>query len=213
MEVERRALIVVDVQNDFCEGGSLGVPGGARVAQAISAYAAEHAADYAVVVATRDWHVDPGAHFAPEGQDPDYAETWPVHCRAGSPGAELHRNLRLPEDAIVVSKGEDAAAFSGFEGHDDAGRSLDAILKEHGITDVDILGIATSFCDKATALSGAEAGYGTRLLLPLCADVPGADTAATVAELESAGVVVRTSLSWSDTPPPVVVDMGPVSGA
>jgi nicotinamidase/pyrazinamidase len=194
MNAEHRALIVVDVQNDFCEGGSLGVPGGARVAEAISAYAAEHRADYAVVVATRDWHVDPGAHFAPEGEDPDYEGTWPVHCRAGTPGAELHPELRLPAGAIVVSKGEHAAAFSGFEGHDDAGRSLDAVLKEHDITGVDVVGIATSFCDKATALSGAEAGYRTRLLLPLCADVPGADTDATVAELERAGVEVRIAL-------------------
>lgn len=194
MGAERWALIVVDVQNDFCEGGSLGVPGGAGVAQAISAYAAEHRDDYALVVATLDWHVDPGAHFAPDGEDPDYERTWPAHCRAGTPGAELHPGLRLPDGAIVVSKGEHAAAFSGFEGHDGAGRSLDTVLNEQGITDVDVVGIATSFCDKATALSSAAAGYRTRLLLPLCADVPGTDTGATVAELENAGVDVRTSL-------------------
>jgi nicotinamidase/pyrazinamidase len=194
MEDGRRALIVVDVQNDFCEGGSLGVPGGARVADAISTYASERVSDYSVVVATRDWHIDPGAHFAPEGVDPDFQDTWPVHCRAGTPGAEFHPGLRLPDRAIVVSKGERSAAFSGFEAHDADGRSLDAVLREHGITGVDVVGIATSFCDKATALSGAVAGYQTRLLLPLCADVPGADTDATVAELARAGVDVRTSL-------------------
>ena len=185
-----RALVVVDVQNDFCEGGSLGVPGGAGVARAISEHAERQRADYALVVATRDWHVDPGSHFAPKGHDPDYAETWPVHCRAGSPGAEFHPDLRLPEGTIIVSKGEHAAAFSGFDGHDDAGRSLDAVLKEHEITDIDVVGIATSFCDRATALSGARSGYRTQLLLALCADVPGIDTGATVAELESAGVLV-----------------------
>ena len=190
MSTMRRALIVVDVQHDFCEGGSLGVPGGGSVAQAISDYAETYAGYYRLIVATRDWHVDPGTHFAPEGKDPDYAETWPVHCLAGSRGAEFHPGLRLPAGTTVVSKGEHSAAFSGFEGHDDADRSLDTVLRAHGITDVDIAGIATSFCDKATALDGAASGYRTRLLLRLCADVPEADTVATLEELERAGVQV-----------------------
>lgn len=190
MAQQRRALVVVDVQNDFCEGGALGVPGGAALSAAISAHARDRADDYALVVATRDWHVDPGAHFAPPGTPPDYAETWPVHCRAGTPGAAFHPTLVLPEGAVVVSKGEHTAAFSGFEGIDDAGRSLDAILEERGITDIDVAGIATSFCDKATALDAASRGYRTRLLRSLCADVPGVDTGATVATLAAAGVSV-----------------------
>jgi nicotinamidase/pyrazinamidase len=185
-----RALIVVDVQNDFCEGGSLGVPGGGDVARAISRYLETHRAGYALVVATRDWHVDPGTHFAAEGTDPDYVETWPAHCRAGSWGAEFHPDLHLPAGTIVISKGERAAAFSGFEGHDGAGRSLDDVLRTRGIDRVDVAGIATSFCDRATALDGVAAGYRTRLLLPMCADVEGADTAATLTELENAGVQV-----------------------
>ena len=186
----KRALIVVDVQNDFCEGGSLGVPGGSKVARAISDHVEYYRSEYHLVVATRDWHVEPGTHFAPEGEDPDYAETWPVHCRAGTGGAEFHPDLRLPAGSIVISKGERAAAFSGFEGADHAGRSLDAVLRSHGTTHVDVAGIATSFCDKATALGGVALGYGTRLLLSLCADVPEADTAATLEELERAGVQI-----------------------
>jgi nicotinamidase/pyrazinamidase len=190
MAEQRRALVVVDVQNDFCEGGALGVPGGAAVAAAISAYARGHADDYAVVVATRDWHVDPGAHFAPSGTPPDYTETWPVHCRAGTPGAAFHPALALPEGTVVVSKGEHAAAYSGFDGVDEQGRPLDVVLRERGITDIDVVGIATSFCDKATALDAASLGYRTRLLRSLCADVAGADTDATVAALAAAGVAV-----------------------
>src|SRR5260370_39979699 len=87
-----KALLVVDVQNDFCEGGSLAVSGGARVASAVSTYLAGSAGDYATIVATRDWHVDPGAHFSPS---PDYRDSWPVHCVAGSHGAEVHPSLDL----------------------------------------------------------------------------------------------------------------------
>jgi nicotinamidase/pyrazinamidase len=194
MTAPRRALVVVDVQNDFCEGGSLAVPGGAETARAISTYLGAQAGAYDLVVATRDWHVDPGPHFAPAGTQPDFSGTWPVHCRAGTTGAAFHPDLHLPVDAVVVSKGERAAAFSGFEGRDEIGRSLDAVLHDHGITDVDIVGIATSFCDKETALDASRLGYATRLLLPLTADVAGADTGATVRALEAAGVRVTSEL-------------------
>ena len=190
----RRALVVVDVQNDFCEGGSLAVPGGAEAARAISTYLEARAGAYALVVATRDWHVDPGSHFAPAGTEPDFSDTWPVHCRAGTAGAGFHPDLHLPAGTVVVSKGERAAAFSGFEGHDESGRSLDTVLRDHGITDVDVVGIATSFCDKQTALDACGLGYATRLLLPLTADVAGADTGATVRALETAGVRVTSDL-------------------
>lgn len=192
MTASHRALIVVDVQNDFCEGGPLGVPGGAKVARAISDFIDRHADDYALVVATRDWHVDPGSHFALGGAVPDYSKTWPVHCRADSPGAAFHSDLHLPRATVVISKGEHAAAFSGFEGHGDTGRSLEEVLRANGITHVDVAGIATSFCDKATAHDASSLGYATRLLLPLCADVPGADTDTTIRELEAAGVDVTS---------------------
>ncbi|MGH9100107.1 MAG: isochorismatase family protein, partial [Acidimicrobiales bacterium] len=140
---------------------------------------------------TRDWHVDPGSHFAPSGTEPDYVETWPVHCRADTAGAELHPALRLPEGSVVVQKGEYSAALSGFEGHDGAGRTLDQILRDAAITDVDLAGIATSVCDRATALGAYARGFETRLLLSLCTDVTGADTEETLRELETVGVGIE----------------------
>jgi nicotinamidase/pyrazinamidase len=190
---DARALIIVDVQNDFCEGGSLAVAGGAAVASALTAYLRDHGDGYDVVVATRDWHVAPGPHFAAPGEAPDYRNSWPAHCVAGSPGAQFHPELRLPADAVVVSKGEHAAAFSGFEGRTAEGTALTDVLRQAGVARVDVAGIATSFCDRATALDAAKHGFRTRLLVDLCADVAGVDTAATVAELEAAGVVVETS--------------------
>lgn len=187
-----RALIVVDVQNDFCEGGSLAVAGGAAVASAISAHLAEHRSDYAVVVATRDWHVDPGAHFADE---PDFSASWPAHCVAESEGAAFHPGL---DDAVdfrsiidaVVSKGAYEAAYSGFEGRTDDGRALADLLRDAGVTGVDVVGIATDYCDRATALDAVREGFATRLLVPLTAGVAPDTTAAALAELAAAGVEV-----------------------
>ena len=185
-----RALLVVDVQNDFCEGGSLGVPGGAALAGAITSYIQVHRDEYDLVVATRDWHIDPGPHFAPDGTDPDFDQTWPVHCRAGTVGAEFHPDLRLPGAALVVHKGQHEAAFSGFEGTTPAGDALAAVLREAGVTGVDVCGIATSFCDRATAMAAVSAGFQTRLLARLCTDVTGADTGATLRALEASGVEI-----------------------
>lgn len=185
------ALIIVDVQRDFCEGGSLGVAGGAAVAAAISEAAASGRWD--VVVATRDWHEDPGAHFAAPGTEPDYRQTWPVHCRAGSEGAEFHPALVLPAGAAVVSKGQHAAAFSGFEGVDERRRSLAEVLEAAGADRVDVAGIATSYCVRATALDAAAAGFPTRVLTDLCADVDPSATPATLAQLSAAGVELATS--------------------
>lgn len=186
----KTALLVVDVQRDFCEGGSLPVGGGEAAAAAITdLIEASHGA-YAVVVATRDWHVDPGAHFAPPGGEPDYAETWPVHCVADSPGAEWHPDLRLPDGVVVVSKGETAAAYSGFEGHCEDGRSLVEVLHDAGVEAVDVAGVATSYCVKATALDAVKAGLRTRVLAPLTADVDAARTPATLDELRRKGVKI-----------------------
>ncbi len=181
-----RALLVVDVQNDFCEGGSLAVAGGAAVAAAISQ--ALGRGGWQLVVATRDWHEDPGPHFAPAGTLPDYRESWPVHCRAGTPGARFHPNLRLPQGAAVVSKGLHGAAYSGFEGTDSEGRPLARILADAGVEHVDVAGIATSYCVRATALDAAGAGFATRVLTDLCADVDPEATPATWEELRAAGV-------------------------
>jgi len=183
-------LIVVDVQRDFCEGGSLAVPGGEAAALAITDLIESAAGAYAVVVATRDWHVDPGAHFAEEGTRPDFVDTWPVHCVAGTAGAEWHPELRLPESAVVVSKGEHAAAYSGFEGVAGDGRSLSDVLSDEGVSAVDVVGIATSYCVRATALDAVKAGLSTRVLAPLTADVDAAATPTTLDRLARHGVTI-----------------------
>lgn len=181
------ALIVVDVQNDFCEGGSLAVAGGAAVAAAIGELlTTDHGYDH--VVATRDHHIEPGDHFAAE---PDYVDSWPVHCAAGSPGAELHAPLTESQFEAVFEKGHYSAAYSGFEGTCD-GEGLDVWLADHEVTRVDIVGIATDYCVRATALDAAGAGLATRVLLPLTAAVAVDNIAATVAELRAAGVTVRS---------------------
>jgi nicotinamidase/pyrazinamidase len=180
--------LVVDVQRDFCEGGSLAVAGGAAVAAGITGFIAEWSGRYRIVVATRDWHVDPGRHFAAPGEQPDFVERWPVHCVAGSPGASFHPDLVLPPDAIVVSKGAFGAAYSGFEGSDFSGRDLGQILRDAGAASVDIVGIATSYCVRATALDAVRSGVNTTVLTAMTADVDAAATPATLRELESAGV-------------------------
>jgi nicotinamidase/pyrazinamidase len=179
-----RALLVVDVQNDFCEGGSLAVPGGADVAGAISEHVRAHAADYAHVVATRDHHVDPGGHFA---EQPDFLDTWPPHCVAGTEGAELHPRLERRPIEAVFDKGEHAAAYSGFEGTS-GGVPLADWLRAHGVDAVDVVGIATDHCVRATALDAIAAGFATRVLLPLTAGVSEATTDAALEQLRTAGV-------------------------
>jgi nicotinamidase/pyrazinamidase len=184
------ALIVVDVQRDFCEGGSLAVPGGEAAAAGITDLINAAGDAYRLVVATRDWHVDPGSHFALEGQEPDFVKTWPVHCVAGTEGADWHPDLLLPEDVVVVSTGEYEAGYSGFDGHDADGRTLAEVLKAEDIGGVDVVGIATSFCVKATALDAVKAGLSTRVLAPLTADVASAPTYDTLERLRRKGVTI-----------------------
>jgi nicotinamidase/pyrazinamidase len=180
-----RALIIVDVQNDFCEGGSLAVPGGAEVAAGISSYVGVHRGEYAHVVATRDFHLDPGNHFS---DDPDFADTWPPHCVIGTPGADFHPNLDLAPIEAVFSKGEHEAAYSGFEGAADDGTSLGEWLRKREVDSVDVVGIATDHCVRATALDAAGAGLTTRVLLDKTAGVAAPTTARALAELSEAGV-------------------------
>ncbi|WP_369252099.1 isochorismatase family protein [Geodermatophilus amargosae] len=177
-----RALLVVDVQNDFCEGGSLAVAGGAAVAGAISGHV--RTAGYAHVVATRDHHVDPGGHFA---EQPDYLDTWPAHCVVGTGGVELHPALDRGPVEAVFDKGEYEAAYSGFEGRSD-GVGLADWLRGHGVDAVDVVGIATDHCVRATALDAVAEGFDTRVLLSLTAGVAEASTAAALDRLRAAGV-------------------------
>ena len=178
-----RALIIVDVQNDFCEGGSLPVTGGAAVAAAVSAHV--RAGGYDHVVATRDHHVDPGAHFS---DAPDYVDTWPPHCRAGTPGASFHPALDVAAIEAVFDKGAHAAAYSGFEGAEPSGVDLRSWLAARGVDAVDVVGIATDHCVRATARDAAAVGLRTRVLLGLCAGVAPESTAVALEQLRAAGV-------------------------
>jgi nicotinamidase/pyrazinamidase len=181
-----RALIIVDVQNDFCEGGSLAVAGGTAVARSISSLlASDHG--YGHVVATQDYHIDPGGHFA---DHPDYAHSWPRHCVAGSRGAEFHPDLATGPIEAVFRKGAHAAAYSGFEGVDDAGTPLADWLRAHGVDRVDVAGIATDYCVRATAADAAGSGFSTRVLLGLTAGVAPGTTAEAITALGGAGVEV-----------------------
>ncbi|SCX61157.1 nicotinamidase/pyrazinamidase [Klenkia marina] len=184
-----RALVVVDVQNDFCEGGSLAVAGGAAVARAITVHAGQglERGQYAHVVATRDHHVDPGAHFS---DSPDFVDTWPEHCVVGTGGVELHPDLDRGLLQAVFDKGEHAAAYSGFEGAA-GGVGLAAWLRERGVDAVDVVGIATDHCVRATALDAVGAGFATRVLLPLTVGVAEGTTAAALEQLSSAGVALE----------------------
>lgn len=179
-----RALIIVDVQNDFCEGGSLPVSGGADVAAAISAALPEGEWDH--VVATKDYHVDPGPHF---DEQPDFVDSWPAHCIAGTPGAEFHPNLDTDRIEAVFHKGENAAAYSGFEGR--AGSiGLAAWLRTHDVDSVDVVGIATDHCVRATALDAAREGFHTRVLVDLTAGVAPGTTERALDEMRAAGVAI-----------------------
>ncbi|MFG2225496.1 isochorismatase family protein [Streptomyces sp. NPDC048644] len=184
-----RALLVVDVQNDFCEGGSLAVAGGADVAAAITDLVGRAAGSgYRHVVATRDHHIDPGDHFSDR---PDYENSWPVHCVAGTEGSGFHANFApaVASGAIdaVFDKGAYEAAYSGFEGTDENGTSLADWLRAHRVTEVDVVGLATDHCVRATALDALRAGLRTRVLLDLTAGVSPHTTERTLAELREAG--------------------------
>jgi nicotinamidase/pyrazinamidase len=184
-----RALIVVDVQNDFCEGGSLAVAGGAAVAGRISEYLG--VSDYTAIVATRDYHIDPGPHFS---DHPDYVGTWPPHCRAGTPGADFHPNLDTTAIEEVFSKGAHTAAYSGFEGTAADGTSLEKWLRDKDIDTVDVCGIATDHCVRATALDARRAGFDTRVLLGLTAGVSRPTVETALKQLRSAGVELAGEL-------------------
>ncbi|UUL75054.1 isochorismatase family protein [Pseudarthrobacter sp. Fe7] len=204
-----RALIIVDVQNDFCEGGPLAVRGGAAVAGAISEYLDAHYGEFDHVVATQDWHIDPGSHFS---ETPDYKDSWPRHCVAGTRGAELHPDLDTEYVDAYFRKGQFAAAYSGFEGllapedavptgerqagslpgapaaleSDEDAIGLDDWLQSHDVEDVVVVGIATDYCVKATALDAVQAGYGVTVVRSLTAGIA-EDLEDAVAEMELGG--------------------------
>lgn len=176
-----RALLVVDVQHDFTEGGSLAVEGGQQVAAQIR----DVLNDYEVTVASQDWHVDPGAHFS---EQPDFATSWPRHCVVGTDGPRLQEPLTEDLFTVVVRKGEHTAAYSAFEGHTPDRTLLGDWLRARGVTQVDVCGIATDHCVRATALDAVAQGFPTRLRQDLARGVAPETTAAALTELQDAGV-------------------------
>jgi len=200
-----RALLIVDVQNDFCEGGSLAVAGGSAVAAAITRYLRSAAiSEYAHIVATKDHHVDPGSHFSAH---PDYIDTWPPHCVADTTGAALHPDLDASRFEEVFLKGEHAAAYSGFEGvssgsadttehatdggaQPDAGQPLAEWLAERGVNAVDIAGIATDYCVRATAADATRLGFAVRVLVDLTAGVSADSTVEAIKEMRANGAEI-----------------------
>lgn len=182
-----RALIIVDVQNDFCEGGSLPVGGGAAVAKGISLVLDKVGDRWEHVVATKDYHVDPGAHFS---DHPDFVDTWPAHCVAGSTGSDFHPELATGRIEAVFHKGAHQAAYSGFEGHTESGETLAGWLRAKGVTEVEVVGIATDHCVRATALDAAKEGFTTTVLLELTAGVARASTDAALEQFRTASVAM-----------------------
>ncbi|MFJ4027673.1 isochorismatase family protein [Paenarthrobacter sp. NPDC089989] len=204
-----KALIIVDVQNDFCEGGTLAVEGGAAVAGAISEYLDANQQHFDHVVATQDWHIEPGSHFSDE---PDMVDSWPPHCRARTKGAELHQDLDPEYIEAYFRKGQYTAAYSGFEGvlapEDDvpsgdlkAGTTVAEVLDEdaiglddwlqgHDVEEVVVVGLATDYCVKATALDAVQAGYATTVIAELTAGISD-DLDEAFDDMESAGVEVE----------------------
>ena len=180
-----RALVIVDVQNDFCEGGSLAVAGGGEVARAISRYLESSGYDY--VIASRDFHIDPGRHFSAH---PDFVNSWPRHCVVGTGGADFHPDLDTTHIETVFSKGAHEAAYSAFDGADEAGTPLAAWLRERGVDELDVVGIATDYCVRATTISAAQEGFRTRALLGMTAGVDPTTTAESIDAMRAAGAQV-----------------------
>jgi len=190
-----KVLIVVDVQNDFCEGGSLAVAGGNTVAAALARYIDEGSGGADFTVATRDYHVDPGSHFAAAPDGPDYVHTWPVHCVVGTGGADLHPALAGAGFDAEFRKGAHEAAYSGFQGATTDGVGLADWLAAHKVTAVDVVGIATDYCVRATALDAAAAGFDTRVLLDFTAAVGPESLATALNEFAGAGIATSGAVA------------------
>ncbi|WP_167142707.1 isochorismatase family protein [Canibacter zhoujuaniae] len=187
----KRALLVVDIQNDFVEGGALGVTGGTAVATRVSELLqGEHG--YDMVVASRDWHNasgDNGGHFALDAE-PDFVNTWPVHCVAGSFGAEYHSALQDAEFDVEIFKGQGEPAYSAFEGSSADGLKLEEILKEAGVKHLDVVGIATDYCVLQSSEDAYWAGFRVRVLKDFVAGVAAETSAKALDELRAMGAEV-----------------------
>ena len=191
-----QALLIVDVQNDFTEGGALAVTGGAAVAQGITELLAQHGNRYHTIAASRDWHNaqgDNGGHFAPTGSPPNYASTWPAHCVAGTPGAHYHPALAQQAIGVHIFKGQGQPAYSAFEGRTQDGQTLQALLAAAGVTGLDIVGIATDYCVLASAQDALACGLKVRIFSDLVAGVNASSSAVALQQLAAAGARVGVS--------------------
>lgn len=190
-----RALLVVDVQNDFTEGGALGVAGGTAIAKGVTKLLRNEreAEQYSLVIASRDWHdpeSDNGGHFAQPGTEPDFAGTWPAHCVSGTMGAQYHPALDIDRIDVHIRKGMGEPAYSAFEGVAGDGRSLVEVLGEAGVTELDVVGIATDYCVRASALDAQAAGMRVRVRGDLIAGVAPETSVAAIRELAAAGIEI-----------------------
>lgn len=187
------ALFIIDVQVDFCEGGALACEGGALVAQKITQYLGGHRDRYDYVIASRDWHTadsENGGHFPPQGIEPDYVNHWPLHCIANTHGAEYHANLDSSLIDIHIKKGQGAHGYSIFEGTTESGESIQSVISRLEIDQVDVVGIATDYCVRASSLDAIMEGLKVRVITSLTAGVSPVSTEAAIDELVDAGVQV-----------------------
>jgi nicotinamidase/pyrazinamidase len=189
MTSNKKALIIVDVQRDFCEGGSLAVSGGAEVAKRITQHLADHVNDYDAVVATRDYHIEPGPHFSNE---PDFRDSWPRHCVVGTPGSEFHPDLDTSQVEAIFDKGQFAPAYSGFEGQTADGQRLTEFLTQRGIEHLDVVGIATDYCVRHTALDALKEDFEVTVHPELVAGVAPDTSEAALKEMRDAGASIRS---------------------
>ena len=190
----RNALLVVDVQVDFVEGGALGVNGGKQVAAMIARHVRHFKNEYQFVVASRDYHEDPADHFS---DHPDFKNTWPPHCVVGTPGASfvsaVQNLVREKYIQTVVLKGRHAAAYSAFEGLDPRGHYLLDVLKENRIDHIDVCGLATDYCVRASSLDARKNQFQVRVLVNLCAAVNEATGQAALEEMKAAGCQLQAA--------------------
>lgn len=188
-----RALLVIDVQNDFCEGGALACEGGAAVAAKISSFLADHKESYDFVIASRDWHTPNDSndgHFPPAGIEPDYVKTWPLHCIAGTQGAEYHPNLDISLIDVHIKKGQSANGYSIFDGVTEDGLTFTDFLESNAITEVDVVGIATDYCVRASALDSVRKGLQVRVISSLTAGVSPESIEKAIDEMVDSGIAV-----------------------
>jgi nicotinamidase/pyrazinamidase len=192
-----KALFIIDVQNDFCEGGSLAVAGGAVCASNITAFLNDHAAGFDLVIASRDWHSadgDNGGHFALAPQEPDFVSTWPEHCVAGTVGAEYHPNLDTSFVDVHIEKGQGKPSYSIFEGVTRDGQPLLELLDERSVTDVTVVGIATDYCVLASALDTKASGRDVTVITALTAGVAATSSEQAIDTMVDAGCNVVATI-------------------